>query len=137
MATGQYEELMADAATPLNVIIVNYCTPDLVVGCVNSLVSNAVASIEDIIVVDSCSPDNSFAALRERVPHATVVQTEENAGYGAGGNFGAKHCSSEVVLLLNPDTYFEDNSIYIAIEALKADPKVAIAGLDLIYPNGD
>jgi N-acetylglucosaminyl-diphospho-decaprenol L-rhamnosyltransferase len=128
---------MVDAATSLNVIIVNYCTPDLVVGCVNSIVSNGVAAIEDIVVVDSCSPDNSFAKLRERLTHANVVQTEENAGYGAGVNFGAKHCSSEVVLLLNPDTYFEDNSIYGAIEALKADPKVAIAGLDLIYPNGD
>lgn len=128
---------MPDATAPLNVIIVNYCTPDLVVGCVSSIVSNGIAAIENIVVVDSCSPDNSYAQLRESLRNANVVQTEENGGYGAGVNFGTKFCTSEIVLLLNPDTYFEDNSIQSAIEVLQADPQVAVVGLDLVYPNGD
>ena len=127
---------MTYEATPLNVIIVNYCTPDLVVNCVNSIVSNGIAAIRDIVVVDSCSPDNSYTELRERLANAKVVQAKKNAGYGAGVNLGATHCTSKILLVLNPDTYFEDNSICGAIEVFKADSRVAVAGLDLLYPNG-
>lgn len=123
-------------ATSLDVLIVNYCTADLVVRCVNSIVSKGVAAVENIVIVDNCSPDNSYEELRKTLRNAKVVRTTENAGYGAGVNFGITYCTSKILLVLNPDTYFEDNSISDAIEVLEADSTVAVAGLDLIYPNG-
>jgi N-acetylglucosaminyl-diphospho-decaprenol L-rhamnosyltransferase len=127
-----------DNETPaLSVVIVNYGTPHLVLKCVKSIVDHGITEAGEIIVVDNCSPDGSFTKLRSELVGARVVQSKKNGGFGAGVNYGARYCSSEIILVLNPDTYFEDKSIRSAIDVFKIDPKVAVVGLDLIYPNGE
>jgi GT2 family glycosyltransferase len=127
-----------NSSTPaLSVVIVNYCTPHLVLKCVKSIVANGLADSREIIVVDNCSPDGSFGKLRSELTDARVVQTEKNGGFGAGVNYGARYCSSEIILVLNPDTYFEDRSVCSAIDMFDVDSKIAVVGLDLVYPNGE
>jgi N-acetylglucosaminyl-diphospho-decaprenol L-rhamnosyltransferase len=127
-----------DSETPaLSVVIVNYCTPHLVLKCVKSIVLNGIAEAEEIIVVDNCSPDGSFTKLQCELVGARVVQSKSNGGFGAGVNFGARYCSSELMLVLNPDTYFEDKGICAAIDMFKTDPRIAVVGLDLVCPDGE
>jgi N-acetylglucosaminyl-diphospho-decaprenol L-rhamnosyltransferase len=128
-------ELMNESPA-LSVVIVNYCTPHLVLKCVSSIVANGIAESERIVVVDNCSPDGSFTKLRNELVGVNVVQSKKNGGFGAGVNYGAQYCGSGIMLVLNPDTYFEDNSIQSAIDMFKIDPKAAIVGLDLVYPSG-
>jgi N-acetylglucosaminyl-diphospho-decaprenol L-rhamnosyltransferase len=128
---------MSNATPALSVVIVNYCTAELVLKCVESITANGVSEVGEITVVDNCSPDGSLTKLRDQLGGIRIVQPKRNGGFGAGVNFGAEYCHSELMLVLNPDTYFKDKSIRGAIELFNTDPKLAIVGLDLIYPDGE
>lgn len=121
----------------VNPIIVNYKTPRLVVTCVRSLLQHGIATPENIIVVDNQSPDDSVAMLQREIPEVHLIASQRNAGFSAGVNIGAGAARQEYLLILNPDTYFTDESIERAFELMEANPDVGIAGLELVYPNGE
>lgn len=121
----------------INPIIVNYKTPDLVLTCVRSIVDMGIASPENIIVVDNASPDDSLALITRELPDVQLIDAGRNGGFSAGVNTGANHATCEYLLVLNPDTYFTDQSIEKAIELMENDAAIGIAGLELLYPSGE
>jgi GT2 family glycosyltransferase len=126
------------SARGISVLIVNYNTPDLVKTCVLSVLKLSITSEEDIIVVDNASTDNSFACLKEVLPREVrLVRSSINRGFAAGVNFGMVGCRRELVLVLNPDTYFVDSSFETAVALLEKEDDVGLVGLDLIYPSGE
>lgn len=121
-----------------SVIIVNYNTPALVRNCVQSVLDSSIASHEDIVVVDNASTDNSFAVLKQTLPPGVrLVRASLNRGFAAGVNFGMAGCVRDLVLVLNPDTYFVDPSLEKVVALLKSESDVGLVGLDLIYPDGE
>ena len=121
----------------LNVVIVNFRTPDLTINCVNSVLALEVALPEDVVVVDNASPDNSHQRLRLGLPAGVrLIRASMNRGFGAGVNLGMVAGTRENVLVLNPDTYFVDGSLEKALETLKTDPEIGLVGLDLTNPDG-
>lgn len=121
---------------PLSVIIVNYRTPDLTIKCVRSLLRYGIAKPEDIIVVENASGDNSMEVLRPALD-CTLVEAKENGGYGAGVNLGMQQARHELVLCLNPDTYFTDSDVLNVGRIFDAEPSLGLLGLDLRYPGGE
>lgn len=125
-------------ANNLSVVIVNYRTPELTVKCVDSILRWGVAEAKDIVVVENSSPDNSAQRLKSELPsEVSLVVAERNNGYSAGVNIGAMRAKRDFILVLNPDTYFVDQSIDSALVILKNDTNVGLIGLDLIYPNNE
>lgn len=120
----------------INPVIVNYRTPDLTLKCVESIVQMGVASPEDIIVVDNASRDDSAERLARELTGVQLICAENNGGFSAGINHGAKAASREFLMVLNPDTYFIDNSISKALAVFDENADVGLAGLNLIYPDG-
>lgn len=122
--------------SPLSVVIVNYRTPDLTIKCVRSLIRNAVAAPEDIIVVENASGDGSADAIAAAI-ECTLVHAAANGGYGAGINLGMRHARNELVLCLNPDTYFTDSDVLGVERIFAQQPSLGLLGLDLRYPDGE
>jgi N-acetylglucosaminyl-diphospho-decaprenol L-rhamnosyltransferase len=121
-----------------SVVIVNYNTPKLVGNCVQSVLDKSIAGREDIVVVDNASTDNSFAYLKETLPPGVrLVRTSINRGFAAGVNFGVVGCTRELVLVLNPDTYFVDASLENVVSLMRNEVDVGLVGLDLTYPDGE
>lgn len=122
----------------LNVVIVNYRTPDLTVRCIASLIRLRIAQPADIVVVENASPDDSYKQLKEALPEGVrLIRSSLNRGFGAGVNMGMIAGTRDYILVLNPDTYFVDRSIEKALDVLKTMPDVGMVGLDLRYPDGD
>jgi hypothetical protein len=121
---------------PLSVVIVNFRTPELTVACVRSLVHHGIAAPEDIIVVENASNDNSVDVIRAGVA-CTVVQAIENRGYGDGVNLGMRRARHDLVLCLNPDTYFTDSDVLGVGHIFDTQPALGLLGLDLCYPGGE
>jgi GT2 family glycosyltransferase len=121
----------------LAVILVNYRTSDMTIRCVGSILEQGIATVDRIVVVDNNSRDGSVDSIRSAFPKLRVIALETNCGFGAGVNVGLRWLHNEqFVLVLNPDTYFEDNSVAVVISYLKGHPDVGIAGLDLVYKDG-
>jgi len=120
----------------VSAVIVNYCTPDLVKTCVQSLRQWQVAEDDQIIVVDNASPDGSLARLRKELGDIKILDSGQNKGLSWGINIGAKEATCEYLLILNPDTCFIDDSIKTAFDVFENNPDIGLIGLDLVYPDG-
>lgn len=118
----------------LEVIIVNYCTADLVIRCVEFILGQGIARPEQVVVVDNASPDGSYDKFVAAIGHVRLIRSDTNLGFGAGVNLAARSCSREFLLVLNPDTYFTENSTVPALAAF--DRAVGVVGLDLVSPQG-
>lgn len=121
----------------LSVAIVNYRTPDMTIRCVHSLIEQRICSPEKIVVLDNCSPDDSFKILQKALPECDVIKSSENRGYGDGVNIAVRRASTEYVMCLNPDTYFDNDRALKSIDILDNISNIGIVGLDLHYPDGE
>lgn len=122
----------------LSIVIVNYMKYEMTQNCVESLVKYLNNLEYEIIILDNCSPNNSFEFLSkcyQNIKQIKVIKNEVNNGFGAGNNLAVSYANSEYVLFLNPDIILLDNSISSMLEVLKANDDIGIIGAQLL--NGD
>lgn len=91
-----------------------------------------LAFYDYIIVVDNCSPDDSYERLSKiQRENVIVCKTSKNGGYGAGNNYGiklAKKLGCSVAFVSNPDVAYTRECVQHMIDFLKQnDDYAAIA----------
>lgn len=97
-------------------IILNYKTYEDTIRQVNEILSDGYCDFK-IIVVDNCSPNESFAKLKYEYQQTTdveVIQTSSNGGFAKGNNEGLKYAKRycpEYVCIINNDVHFKRNVI--------------------------
>lgn len=92
----------------LSVIIVNYNVTVLLQKCLNSI-EKYIKDVEyEVIVIDNCSPDNSWKKLIKKFPAVRFIESPQNYGFAVANNSAVKSAGGEYILLLNPDTEFEN-----------------------------
>lgn len=89
-------------------------------------------SINDIIVVDNNSIDNSYKYLKEYENNKiTVLANKQNKGYGAGNNFGCKYAidkyTNPIIFISNPDIVVKEKVFIEIIKTLKRQDDLALA----------
>ena len=87
--------------------------------------------------MDNASTDGSEAALRQKHPDTTFVQTGENLGYGTAANRVARDLDNEFLLVCNPDTLFDAKAPARLVEALLDEPRAGAAGPRVDTPEGE
>ena len=106
-------------------VIVHWQDADDTRGCVASVATEPGV---DVLVVDNASREPLGDTLAGR---ATVVRSGENLGYAGGANLGIRRAlegGADVVLLLNNDVRLRLGATAIALDALRADPRIAAVG---------
>ncbi|HFI0142560.1 TPA: glycosyltransferase [Streptococcus suis] len=73
-------------------------------------------TLDKIIVVDNCSPDESYNKLKKRASEKIIViKTESNKGYASGNNYGIKYAEQKYsprnIIISNPDIIVSENSL--------------------------
>lgn len=119
----------------LSVIIVNYRSAQLINNCIRSLMQYAGGLQYEIIIVDNDSKDNSEQLLTTSFPFIQWIQMGYNAGFARANNKGIRQAKGNVVLLLNPDTLFNDQSLPICFSQFVASDYVA-CGVQLLNEDG-
>jgi N-acetylglucosaminyl-diphospho-decaprenol L-rhamnosyltransferase len=124
----------------LTIVIVNYNTGEQLSECVASIADTVPSDLDvRVVIVDNASTDGSLRRLR-RVPRALeVVQSPVNLGFAAACNLGARACSSDYLLFLNPDTRILPGSLTAPLSFLE-DPGnagVGIVGIKLFGTSGE
>ncbi len=129
------------ARSPLNVIILNYGTPDLAIASAQSVLPQIEAIGGRLILVDNASPDKSaellgaWAAQRPTAP-VEVIRSTVNGGFAAGNNLGIKAGEADFYLLLNSDTLVEPGALGALLTAMKERPKLGLAGPQILDESG-
>lgn len=92
--------------------------------------------IEQVYLVDN-SPVSSDSPLYH-LPKVTYIKAAKNLGYGAGHNIALCDAllRSEFHFVLNPDIYFEPDSLQVMIKRMKEDESIGQLMPKVIYPDG-
>jgi N-acetylglucosaminyl-diphospho-decaprenol L-rhamnosyltransferase len=90
-----------------------------------------------MIAVDSGSTDGSATAVRAAAPRATVIELNENVGFGRASNAGVAAADEPVTVLINPDAELVDDSLAaLAADLLTPGAKPQLLAPLVLSPNG-
>jgi GT2 family glycosyltransferase len=121
----------------LSIVVVNWNTKGLVSRCLDSIYSYLEGAQFEVVVVDNASSDGSADHIRNVYPQVQLIHNEQNVGFSKANNQAIAVTRGRYILLLNSDAFLIDTSLLSLIELMDADPKIGIAGVQLISPNGN
>jgi hypothetical protein len=120
----------------LSIIIVNYNVKEFLENLLKSIAPASNALQVETIVVDNASKDGSMDMVRQKFPHVKAICNKENAGFAKANNIGMQHASGKYILLLNPDTILNENTLNVMHRFMEANPAVGMAGCKILNPDG-
>ncbi|MEX5213163.1 MAG: glycosyltransferase family 2 protein [Nitrospiraceae bacterium] len=120
----------------LSIVIVHYRSPSELEICLRSIEACPMAVGHEICVVDNRSQDEAVAMVRRAFPYITVVESEQNVGFGRAVNEAASRTSGAYVLVLNPDIVVQPGSIERLYGYMESHPDVALCAPRLLNQDG-
>ncbi|HLI62473.1 MAG TPA: glycosyltransferase family 2 protein [Terriglobales bacterium] len=107
-------------------ILVTHNSGATIAACLEAL---ARADCE-IILVDNASADDTLRCVEEFVAWNSLhlIANEQNLGFGAAANQGARAATGEVFLFLNPDAIAEPGAIAALLRCLESSQAAAVGG---------
>lgn len=127
----------------LSVIIVNYNVAYFLEQCLQS-VQRAMACMEahyctnctEVFVVDNGSVDGSNEMIESRFSWVKLIKNSENVGFSKANNQAIRIASGEYILLLNPDTVIEDDTLFKVVRFMDEHPNAGGLGVKMVDGKG-
>lgn len=118
----------------VSLIIVNYNGADFLSACV----STAIDQVDDLIVVDNASVDDSLTRLEASFPGDSlrIIRNHENLGFATACNIGLRNSLGSYVMFLNPDCLLQPDSVRRLFQVLEDHPEAGMVGGLLVDPDG-
>jgi N-acetylglucosaminyl-diphospho-decaprenol L-rhamnosyltransferase len=92
-----------------------------------------------VVVIDNGSTDGTLELAQEYASrHSNIVALASggNIGLAAGNNLVMQHVEGEYVLMLNPDTVLQPDTLSVLMGALDRDPEIGAIGPKCVYDDG-
>jgi GT2 family glycosyltransferase/lipopolysaccharide/colanic/teichoic acid biosynthesis glycosyltransferase len=123
-------------AIQLSVIVVNYNVRDFLHHALLSLQKAMKGIRGEIIVVDNASDDGSIEMVRRRFPSVVLLANKTNLGFARANNLALQRARGKYVLLINPDTLVQEDTLRVMIRFFEENPDVGLAGCKILNPDG-
>lgn len=126
------------ADTPaLSIVIVHYNTPDFLKQCLSSLRKSSLPEKQyEVFVVDNASTHDVRPWLKKDFPHVRLVQNTGNTGFSRANNQAIRLSRGRYILLLNPDTVVEPETLQAMIAYMDGNPSAGAATCRLELADG-
>ncbi|MGV3616997.1 MAG: glycosyltransferase family 2 protein [Fimbriimonas sp.] len=121
----------------ISVLVVNWNTRDLLRACLKSIERFPPSEPFEVIVVDNASRDGSAEMVRKEFPDVRLVEPGRNTGYAEGNNLAFANASGDLLLTLNPDTEFVDDSLDLAAAILRGHAHAGALGVRQVSVDGE
>ena len=89
----------------------------------------------EVLVIDNASDDGSPEMVKEQYPDVRLIALEDNLGFGAANNRGAREAQGDALLLLNSDAWLADGALPRLAKTLEDDPRLGAVTPYLAYPD--
>lgn len=120
----------------LSIIIVNYNVRDFLHHALVSLKKAMKGIRGEIIVVDNASDDGSIEMVRRRFAKVHLIANKTNLGFARANNLGLKRARGKFLLLINPDTIVQEDTLRVMVKFFAENPDVGLAGCKILNPDG-
>lgn len=126
-----------DSRIVLSIIIVNFNTYRYLENCLDSInKANSIIKNIEIIVVDNASKDNSIELIKKKFPHIKLIINRNNTGFARANNQAIAKSLGKYILLLNPDTMVNKNTLTEMLAFMRQHIDVGVATCKVVLPNG-
>ncbi len=120
----------------LSVIIVNYNVKYFLDQCLASVQKSTKDIDSEIIVVDNNSVDGSCKMVESKYPQVKLIYNKENVGFSKANNQGIKEAKGRYILLLNPDTVVELDTLRKTVNFMDTHPDAGALGVQMVDGKG-
>lgn len=120
----------------LSVIIVNYNVKEYLQNLLYSLDKAAAGIQYEVIIVDNASDDGSVELLKDKFPYVKLIVNDKNLGFGKANNIGLALSKGEFILLINPDTIIQEDTLTKLLSFFKLNNQIGLAGCKILNPDG-
>ncbi|MCB2205676.1 glycosyltransferase [bacterium] len=127
---------MSVSTPDISIVVVSYNVRDLLENCLYSLYSALEGISHEIFVVDNDSTDATVDMVRQRFPDVEMIASQENLGFARGNNLALARARGKYLLLLNPDTLVQEDSITAMLDFFRENADVGMATCKIIKPDG-
>ncbi|MEI6683906.1 MAG: glycosyltransferase [Bacteroidota bacterium] len=120
----------------LSIVIVNYNVKYFLEQCLHS-VQNACHGLDaEVFVVDNDSVDGSVKMVKEKFPEVLLIENKDNKGFSSANNQAIRKSTGQYILLLNPDTIVEDDTLRKVVDFMDAHPDAGGLGVKMLDGKG-
>jgi len=120
----------------LSVIIVNYNVRYFLEQALHSVMRATRNLDAEVWVVDNNSVDGSMDMVKDLFPKVKCIENKENLGFSKANNQAIRRSNSRYVLLLNPDTVLQDDTLEKCVVFMDEHPDAGGLGVRMIDGKG-
>ncbi|HPS63683.1 MAG TPA: glycosyltransferase [Bacteroidales bacterium] len=120
----------------LSIVIVNYNVRYFLEQCLHSVQDACRGLDTEVFVVDNASVDGSSRMVRDKFPDVILIENKENRGFSAANNQAITRASGEYILLLNPDTIVEQDTLSKVVSFMDNHPDAGGLGVKMLDGKG-
>jgi len=120
----------------LSVIIVTYNSRQDIIKCLQSLKRYGNDATLEIIVFDNASSDDTADRVANEFSNVRLIRHRENVGFARANNLAVAQAKGRYLLLLNPDTWVDDDLATALTKFLDAHPEAAGCAPRVLLPAG-
>ncbi len=122
----------------ISVIIVSFNVRYFLESCLYSVFKSLKETRGgEVIVVDNNSVDGTVQMLQEKFPDVKLIRNGENKGFARACNQGLAIAQGRYVLLLNPDTLIEEDTLVKTVRFMDDHPEAGALGVRMIDGQGN
>ena len=121
----------------VSVIIVNFNVRYFIDQAIVSVKKAAKKTAIEIIVIDNNSSDTSVEMIQQKFPEVQLLVNKENVGFGRANNQGIKLAKGKYILLLNPDTVLQENTLETCLNFIENTADCGALGVKMIDGKGN
>jgi len=98
---------------------------------------SSVGNLEmEVFIIDNASRDHSAEEIRRDYPNITLIENEQNVGFGRANNQALPLIHSDYVLLLNTDAFVQSDTIIRTMQYMETHQKCGMLGVKLLGRDG-
>ena len=121
----------------LSVIIVNYNVCYFLEQIIKSVINASKNLDVEILVVDNNSVDKSVELVKTKFPEVTLIENKKNVGFSKANNQAMRIAKGEYILLLNPDTLLEEDTLEKCCQFMDEHPDAGGLGVKMVDGKGN
>lgn len=121
----------------IGIVIVNYNVRHFLVRCLQSIRNSHTGGLKtDVWVVDNASVDGSVGLVSNEFPEVRLIANDRNLGFSAANNQAIRQVNAEYILLLNPDTVLQEDTLKKCHDFMMSHPEAGAVGVRMIDGTG-
>ncbi|MDH3652595.1 MAG: glycosyltransferase family 2 protein, partial [Saprospiraceae bacterium] len=120
----------------LSIVVVNYNVKYFLQQLLLSIFQSKTNFDYEVIVVDNDSQDGSIPFLKKQFADVRYIENDMNLGFAKANNQGIKTAKGNYILLLNPDTLVQEDTLQKSVDFMADHPNAGAMGVRMVDGGG-